>query len=61
MLWVDFAEIVKNVNNINNPNARTKVLQNICELDLVDMFRQFNPDKTRFTWRRKKSHKASKA
>ena len=37
-----------NYSNINNPNARTKVLQNI----LVDMFCQFNPDKKRFTWRR---------
>ena len=42
-----------NYSNVNNPQARTKVLQIISELDLVDMFRKLNPEKRRFTWRRK--------
>ena len=42
-----------NYSNVNNPHARAKVLQIMSELDLVDLFREFNPEKRRFTWRRK--------
>ena len=43
-----------NYSNVNNPHARIKVLQIMSELDLIDMFCELNPEKRRFTWRRKK-------
>ena len=42
-----------NYSNVTNPHARTKVLQIMSELDLIDIFRELNPEKRRFTWRRK--------
>ena len=42
-----------NYKRINNPSARNKLLA-IMELqNLSDIFRKLNPDKKRFTWRRK--------
>jgi len=43
----------KNYKNINNPNARQKVLQLITELDLYDIFRCENNEKQLYTWKRK--------
>ena len=42
-----------NYTNLNNPKARSTVLDMIEEFDLIDLFRYFNPDKKRYTWRRK--------
>ena len=44
---------ISTYSNVNNPHARTKVLQIMSELDLIDMFRELNPEKRRFTWQRK--------
>ena len=41
-----------NYKNINNPKSRDKVLEIIGELDLIDIFRDNNPDSHTFTWRR---------
>jgi len=43
----------KNYKNINNPNARQKVLQLITELDLNNIFRCENNEKQLYTWKRK--------
>ena len=42
-----------NYKHINNPRARQMVLNMMSEFDLCDVFRQFNPDRRRYTWRRK--------
>ena len=39
--------------NINNPRARATILNMISEYNLIDLFRYFNPDKIRYTWRRR--------
>ena len=38
--------------NVNNPNAREVVLEIISELDLVDIWRDYNPELQKYTWRR---------
>ena len=38
--------------NVNNPNAREVVLEIISELDLVDIWRDHNPELQKYTWRR---------
>ena len=40
--------------NVNNPKARDQVLEIISELNLVDIWRDHNPDFKKFTWRRNK-------
>ena len=42
-----------NYTNINNPQARQKVLQMINNLDLTDSFRHLNNNVKRFSWRKK--------
>ncbi|MEM6816943.1 MAG: reverse transcriptase domain-containing protein, partial [Bacteroidota bacterium] len=42
-----------NYKSINNPNARNKVLDIIGDLGLVDVWREYNPEKRMFTWKRK--------
>ena len=42
-----------NYSNINNPQARNKVLQMINDLDLTDSFRQLNNNVRRYSWRKK--------
>ena len=42
-----------NYKNINNPNARRRVLKMISDLNLYDSFREENIDKRLFTWKRK--------
>ena len=39
--------------NINNPHARSKVIQMMQELNLCDAFRYHNPDLKRYSWRKK--------
>ena len=41
-----------NYKNINNPKSRDKVLEMIGELDLIDIWRDHNPDSHTFTWKR---------
>ena len=38
--------------NVNNPNARDAVLDIIGELDLVDIWRDHNPELVNYTWRK---------
>ena len=38
--------------NLNNPSSRKVVLNMIENLNLVDTFRHFCPDKRRYTWRK---------
>jgi exonuclease III len=42
-----------NYSNINNPNAREKVLQMILENDLIDCWREQNLEEKKFTWFKK--------
>ena len=42
-----------NYKNINNPRARQFILNMISEQELCDIYRQFFPEKKRYTWRRK--------
>ena len=42
-----------NYTNLNNPKSRLVVLNMIDENGLIDIYRYFNPDKKRYTWRRK--------
>ena len=42
-----------NYKHLNNPKARQTVLNMMAEYDLCDVYRQFNPNRRRFTWRRK--------
>ncbi len=41
-----------NYQHINNPNARKQVIEMIGDLDLVDVWRDHNPDVQSYTWRR---------
>lgn len=38
--------------HINNPKAREKVLEMVSTHNLLDVFREINPDKLRYTWRK---------
>ena len=38
---------------INNPQARRYVNNFISENNLIDMFRNYNPESKRYTWRKK--------
>ena len=42
-----------NYKHINNPRARQSVLSMISGHDLCDLYREFHPEKKRFTWRRR--------
>ena len=42
-----------NYNNINNPRARSKVIEKMTELETVDIFRLTYPKSKRYTWRKK--------
>ena len=42
-----------NYKHINNPKARDQILENIETLHLTDIWRAFNIDENRYTWRRK--------
>ena len=39
--------------NVNNPNARNKILDIMKNQDLIDIYRQFHPQTKRYTWRRR--------
>ena len=41
--------------NLNNPQARKVVLDLMRDQSLIDVYRSLNPQKTRFTWRKKKN------
>ena len=41
-----------NYKHNNNPKARDKVLTMLSDLDLLDIWREINPEVLRFTWRR---------
>lgn len=43
----------KNYKNLNNKKARQEVIQLIDQFNLKDIFRQNNPEKTDYTWRKK--------
>ena len=42
----------KNYLHINNPKAQDKVFELMAELNLVDVWREINPELQRFTWHR---------
>ena len=42
-----------NYKHVNNPQAREQLLENIDVMQLVDVWRIFHPDITKYTWRRK--------
>ena len=41
-----------NYSNINNPHSRTTTLDIINDYNLIDLYRYFNPQTRRYTWRR---------
>jgi len=43
----------QNYININNPHARETFLGLLSQYNLIDTYRQFNPDKKRYTWRKR--------
>ena len=49
-----------NYKNLNNEKAQEKVIEMISELELVDIWREFNPDVRRFTWRRQNPFQQSR-
>lgn len=49
-----------NYKNINNPNARNKVLEYKNDFGIIDTYREMNPDTKRFTWRRRNPHKQAR-
>ena len=52
-LVLDPAKDTKNYLNINNPKSHSGVLDVIDSQKLIDTFRYLNPNKIRFSWRRK--------
>ena len=50
---VDPSKDTDNYKSINNPKARTAVLNMMEHLDLIDIFSHINPDERRYTWRKK--------
>lgn len=38
--------------HLNNPKARDKVLEMITQFNLTDIYREFHPNKKRYTWRK---------
>ena len=40
-------------NTVNNPSARSVILETMEDLDIIDVFRELHPEKYRYTWRRK--------
>ena len=42
-----------NYSNLNNPRARSSMINIIEEYGLIDLYRYLNPNKTRYTWRRR--------
>ena len=42
----------ENYRNINNPKAREKILEIMETYSMIDIFREFFPDRKRFSWRR---------
>lgn len=49
-----------NYTGINNPKARSKVLEIMEDLQLIDYYRVLNPDKKVYTWRKTNSLKQSR-
>ena len=46
--------------NINNPNAREKVLQLMTEYNLIDCWREMNAEQAAYTWTRPNSNKTAR-
>ena len=46
--------------NVNNPRARTEVLEMIKNKNLVDVYREINPDGKKFSWRRRNPTKMAR-
>ena len=49
-----------NYTSVNNPRARNYVTDLLRESNLVDLFRYFLPDKTRYTWRQRNKLKQAR-
>ena len=50
----------QNYCNVNNPKAKDVVLDLSSIYDLVDPFRELNPDVKRFTWRKRTPFKQAR-
>ena len=59
-LVMDFQKDTLNYQNVNNPNARNKVLGKMEQFGLVDIWRQDNASTKRYTWFKKDSTNAKK-
>ena len=49
-----------NYKNINNPQARNKVMEVIADCSLIDCWRELNVEKQLFTWTRPNSNKRAR-
>ena len=49
-----------NYKNVNNPQARNKVIEIISECGLLDFWRELNAEKQSFTWTRPNSNKSAR-
>ena len=49
-----------NYKNINNPQARNKVMEVITDCSLIDCWRELNVEKQLFTWTRPNSNKRAR-
>ena len=49
-----------NYTNINNPHARSKVMEMMNSLDLIDSFRYLNNNVKRFSWQKKSALKQAR-
>ena len=59
-LVLDLKLDCSNYINTNNPQARKTVLDLMSNNNMTDAYRFFNPNKTRFTWRRKRPLKQAR-
>ena len=51
-LVLDTEKDYKNYLHVNNPNARNVVIDMIDDLNLIDVWREMNPETLRYTWHR---------
>ena len=52
-LVIDPQKDCQNYLHLNNPKARSVVVNTVNDLDLIDIYRSLNPNTKRYTWKRK--------
>lgn len=59
-LVLDPSKDCYNYKNINNPKSQDTVMEMSVDLQLVDVWREINPDVKRYTWRRSNPHQQAR-